>query len=266
MSRPRRVALVGLNYVPRRGTGDKNFWAELVLRLAESLDQITIISIRDEVTQEHEERVGRCLITTRFLSPRLLSTPTTSFSARSLPFHGNVFPSTLGILEKLLSVRRITSQLLAMHAESPLDHIHLMDNFGIANRIIAHQAAHVNIAVSVSAISYMDRNPVVYHPYLLLSYKSPNLTVIPYSRSLKSRLAALGIEPERLHRIPWGVPPDSSGPRKRATDFRASLPGPHNRPLILWAGYLQQIQRADFIFALNFQLPSQIAFTLGYII
>jgi len=78
MSLRRRVALVGLNYVPRRGTGDKNSSAVLGLDLTESLDQITIISIRGEVTQEHEEKVGRCRVTTRFLSPRLLSRSTTN--------------------------------------------------------------------------------------------------------------------------------------------------------------------------------------------
>lgn len=59
MSRRRRVALVGLNCVPRRGTGDKNSSAGLGPGLTESLDEFTSISIRNDVTQEHEVKVGR---------------------------------------------------------------------------------------------------------------------------------------------------------------------------------------------------------------
>lgn len=251
MTQPWHVALVGLNYMPHRGSGDKNFWVDLVPRLTSGLGRLSIISIRDEVTQEHQTTSGRCVVTTRFLSPRILSSPTTAFSARSLPFRSKVFPATVGIIEKFMNARRIVAQLLAIHETAPLDHIHLMDNFGLTNRIIAQQAARIGVSVSVSAMSYMDRNPVIYHSYLRASYRHKNITVIPYSCALESKLASLGIKRTQLRRIPWGVQPACSPPLANASASRGQTPSPPARPQILWAGYLQQIQGTDFMFALD---------------
>jgi len=124
-----------------------------------------------------------------------------------------------------------------------------MDNLGFANRVIAKSTP---TPVSVSAMAYQGKNNLMYDRYLFLSYNHPNLIVVPYSLSFTEKLCQIGVDRARVKCIRWGVPISKTlqrrEERKRA---KRSLNLPENKPLIVWAGYIQQIQRKDFLFAVN---------------
>lgn len=239
------IVLIGLNYLPKRATGDKNFFYELIPFLAKELERITIISIKN-IDKKLEEYIdGKCHIIILYYPPKLLSSP--DIEVRKIFWRKGAFPSSLGIVEKTLNAIRICKTLKKIYAENPYDHIHLMDNFGFINRLIAKYAP---TDVSVSAMAYQGKNKFIYDKYLYLSYRHSNITVIPYSLKYEEKLRHIGIK--QVKHIRWGVklPPQIPTLENRKS-AKKLLSLPDDNPLFLWAGYIQQIQKKDFLLAIK---------------
>jgi len=128
-----------------------------------------------------------------------------------------------------------------------------MDNFGPGNREIAKIARLCKASISVSAISYQGKNPFLYNPYLRFSYNIPNIFVASYSLAFRKKLIEIGLNKDKIKHIPWGVllSNRSSLFIDNKNSAKNKLAIPINLPLFLWAGYIQQIRKEDFIFALN---------------
>lgn len=250
------LALIGLNYQNKRSTGDKNFWVDMLPFFSGTIKKISIISIRQELAEQEEKTTNGTQFITYFMSPFFLETRSGSGSRNNLFWRGGAFPAKFAIIEKVLSAQRICAKLEAVNKETPLDHIHLMDNFGFGNRLITNKAAGLNSTVSISAMTYMGRNSVFYNVYHKLSFKKPNLYVIPYSETHRHKLLSLGLAKQKLKRIPWGVLAENgSTPDVGKDELKAALGIRPGLPLFLWAGYIQQINREDFNYA--YQMAKQ---------
>jgi glycosyltransferase involved in cell wall biosynthesis len=95
--------------------------------------------------------------------------------------------------------------------------------------------------VSVTAFTYQGAWPnLVYDWFLRASYSHPNITVVPFCDAYREKLGGIGVTPDSIRRIPWGVSAEGSGGAGRE---------PGLRPLVLWAGYICPIGRRDFLFA-----------------
>jgi glycosyltransferase involved in cell wall biosynthesis len=247
----KHIALIGFNYQPRRHTGDKNFWVELIPLLAKKLEQITIFSIRRHPNGSEEQTVNGCHLSINYIRPRFLETPDGTSHEPRMFWKGGAFPHWLGVIEKQMSILRLVSSLKSIHRKNAFGHIHLMDNMGPGNILLAKFARSLGCSVSVSALSYQGSNPFFYDRYLRLSYNAPNLSVIPCSRTFGNKLLELGVPSEKVVRIPWGVYPGRAVSSIDKSLLKKALGFSDGRPLILWAGYIQQIQRKDFLFALE---------------
>ncbi|HEY3374484.1 MAG TPA: methyltransferase domain-containing protein [Candidatus Aquicultor sp.] len=235
----KHVVLIGLNFGLERNTGDKNFWVELIPFLAAGLERITIFSVKPHAVPEEELTINNCALRVKYLTPRFLEVPGSLNKRPNIFWRRGKFPSLLGVVEKLLNTKRLKKELELLYNSCPYSYVHLMDNFGITNRLIANNA---KAPVSVSAMAYQGRKPEwLYKLYLRISYGQDNLTVIPYSKSFEKRLIEQGFEQRRIRRIPWGIKPVSLNSNRDNTGSR--------KPLILWAGYIQQTNRNDFEFA-----------------
>lgn len=243
----KHIVLIGLNFWPCRHSGDKNFWVDMVPLLATHLDRITILSVRKNSVATEEYSIGSCKISIKYIPPKFLEIG--DVQSRRIFWRAGVFPREWGVIEKLLHSKRIYLEIKKLYAEAPYDQIHLMDNLGLVNRLIAGAAPS---PVSVSAMAYQGGSKLLYDSYLYLSYKHPNLTVIPYSTAYAKKFRQIGIDKNRIVRIPWGVklPPKSmAGEKEKRSKVLLLLPS--DKPLFLWAGYIQQIQRKDFLYALK---------------
>jgi len=249
MKRTKHIVLAGFNYQIKRSTGDKNFWVELIPCIAKKLDRISILSVRKEEKKYEEYKEGNCLIRIEYLTPRFLETPDAHYERTKIFWREGAFPSWLGVIEKTLNGKRICNELKKLYIEHSYDHIHLMDNFGFINRIIAKNAP---TAVSVSAMTYQGKKKLLYENYLRLSYNHPNLKVVPYSSAFARRLTQIGVSESRIVHIPWGVRlPSQVSTVENRKKTKALLSLPVNKPLFLWSGYIQQIQKKDFLFAID---------------
>ncbi len=249
----RHVVLIGLNYQPKKSTGDKNFWVELITMLSITLKYITIISIRKHPVNNEIMDINGCKVDIRYFSPKLLETPDAEYNRPMIFWKNGKYPYFFGIIEKSLNIKSIIKELKSINKRKPITHIHLMDNFGAVNRIISGKAKKIGATISVSAMAYQGKNPFLYHVYLRLSYKYPDLFVIPYSLSFKRKLLQLGLRNTQVKHIPWGIIMENNNSYKSyiRTTYKKKLGLPENKILFLWAGYLQQIQKTDFLFALK---------------
>ena len=261
MQGKKHVVLAGLNFHPAKSTGDKNFWVDLIPEAATGLDRITIISIRNEQEKTQRMQIHNCQVCVHYLFPQFLE-QSDGFFHRT-----GTFPFLRWIVVKFVIIKQIIKMLADIYAEAPFHQIHLMDNFGFTNRRIARWAARLGIRVAVSAMAYMGKLPLLlYHAYLLISYNSRRLTVVPYSRLYSSKLLQLGIKKQNICYIPWGVWPADNGNDAAAVSSRPSFlssdPGnrasvlpsfqlPANTRVFLWAGFIQQIGENDFFQALD---------------
>jgi glycosyltransferase involved in cell wall biosynthesis len=243
------LLLVGSDFQSKKGTGDKNFWLDLTLLLAPAFFKITVLSLTKTPLTYEEFNVGNCKIIIKFISPIFLDTP--EGDSKRIFWKEGAYPSYLGIIEKFLTFRKLKKEIVDFKRHSPFTHIHLMDNFGFTNRLISQC---VDTPVTVSAIAYQGNSPsFIYDNYLRISYNAPNLKVVAHNDILRKKLMAIGVGPENIVTIPWGVFPGEQ--LKEGLIDKQSLKEtfsiPIDQPLILWSGYIQQIKRKDFLFAYN---------------
>lgn len=244
MAVERHLILVGVKYTHRRGTGDKNFWAALVPLLACHFDRITIVSIRHAPVARESSMLDGCAIETRYLEPFLGGSE--GADPEQVGPRGGSYRRFSGLVKRQLMVRRIIAELDAIVREHPAPVVHLMDNFGPANRVIARAARRRGARPSVTAIAYERRGRRFYDRFLRISYGGSGLRVVPLSRGLEARLAGLGVDRARITRIPWGVVPGPGSDGASADSGRARLGLPANGPVVLWAGFIQQVREPDF--------------------
>ncbi len=134
---------------------------------------------------------------------KLLESSGSKYTNNKLFWKEGVYPHWLGVIEKWLQLRTILKELNLVFDDHPYQCVHLMDNMGIVNRLIANSA---RAPVSVSAMSYQDKKPRwLYKMYIRISYKYRKLTIIPYSQTFADKLLELGLDASKVHRIPWGV-------------------------------------------------------------
>ncbi|OGS71113.1 MAG: hypothetical protein A3F91_08300 [Flavobacteria bacterium RIFCSPLOWO2_12_FULL_35_11] len=242
------LGLIGLNFQREKSSGDKNFWVDLVPLLARSLKQITIFSIRNHDVEEERYSINGCNVVIKFLSPTFLETPSSN-KKRRIFWKQGAFPSWLGVIEKVLDIKKIRHEMRSFFRENPCQHIHLMDNMGIINRLIVKDA---KISVTVSAMAYQGKSPeFLYNFYLKVSYRVSGLTVVPYNEIFQKKLISIGVNPNNICVIPWGVYKNNKLVTSDAekTEIKRRLGVSPDRPLILWSGYIQQINRRDFLYA-----------------
>lgn len=243
----RHVVLVGVNFTPRRATGDKNFWAALLPLLAGHLDRISIVSIRDEEVPGERLQIDDCVVDIRYVRPALRERG--GDRSRGIPllhWRGGSHPRLAGLISKQVVTRHVSAELAAVLRERPGSRVHLMDNFGPANHLLARTARRHGAAVSVSAIAYERRGRRVYDSFLRLSYRAKGLHVVALSRGLEARLRGLAAGPRHVSRIPWGVRPAAPVTDEARRAARERLGLHPDRPVVLWAGFIQQVREPDF--------------------
>jgi len=209
------------------------------------LDRITIFSIREHPVPSEEFLINNCRLSIKYLSPKFIEIG--EGKKKTIIRQKGVFPVIPGIIEKFLSGKKLCNELKKLYKKTPYDYVHLLDNFGFTNRLIAK---NIPTPVSVSAMSYQGKCKIIYDNYLRLSYKVPNLKVIPYSFTYAKKMKQIGIPENNIKCIRWGVKMPSirqTEENKRKAKKLLSLPV--EKPLFVWAGYIQQIQKKDFLYA-----------------
>ena len=102
--RIRHLVLIGMNFQNKKSSGDKNFWFDILPLLAGEFKKITILSVRKEQQDIEEFNLRECIVKIIYISPSFLEAPDQD---KKIFWREGAFPAWLGVIEKLLTIKRI---------------------------------------------------------------------------------------------------------------------------------------------------------------
>jgi glycosyltransferase involved in cell wall biosynthesis len=241
------VLLIGIDYFANRCSSDKNYWHAMLPMLAETMEQIVVISYNyRKVSIEIQPAPNRDIqiynVRPSHFGIDLRADPSTAYNPEKCHSHFKSPPRSP--VEYLASCVRILPLIRHLVAEQGITNIHCMDNFGPVMRLIRHWVSPVPI--SVSAMGYYARGP--FHDwYLQLCYQGVD-AIVPYSQAYGQKLQSLGLPAEKLRIIPWGIDVQSVGELVTAEEqsaLKRRLELEPDYQMVLWAGFLQQIKEKE---------------------
>jgi glycosyltransferase involved in cell wall biosynthesis len=248
MNQP-RVLLFGVGYFPKIICGDKNFFFRLVPIIARSIDELVIVSINDQPGRTSQKVNGRSVPIYNIARPLHYASPDRyySFSGEQLDYrhkHGPVREA----LEKQLAVVASLPTLSTAMRGCDVALIHFMDNCGLAMPFL--KRVFPRASVSCSAPNYNQR-PSVYHLYLRYGLGMLD-RIVPYTEAYRHKLELMGVPAEKLELIRWGVPSrhKTMSPHEKQ-QVRSSFGLRPSSTLLLWSGYVQQVQEQAFFKTLD---------------
>jgi len=244
----KKIILIGYDFDPEKATGDKTFWKENIKFISQELKEILIfiINIGNKRKKLDFFKLGDCLINIEYIQPAIINRFSLSFGESSELWGNAAIPSLLRLIEKTADGIRIFYKLRKLNLDYSYRHIHLMDNFGPANRIIVNST---RASVSVSAVTYRGLNKLIYDIFIKISYDINKLKIICRSVAFAKKLQSIGIAHDRILHIPWGIKIDKIASRENRLKMKQKLSFPNNMPLYLWSGYIQPHGPKDFLAA-----------------
>jgi glycosyltransferase involved in cell wall biosynthesis len=243
------VLLIGIDYFASRCSSDKNYWHAMLPQLAGTMGQIVVISFNyRKVRAETQPAPNRDIliynVQPSHMGIDLRADPSTAHNPEKCHSHFKSPPRSP--VEYLASCVRILPLIRRLIAEQSITNIHFMDNFGPVMRLMRHWV--FSVPISVSAMGYYARGPL-HDRYLQLCYQGMD-AVVPYSQAYGQKLQSLGVPAETLLVIPWGIDLESVEKPATPAELRAlkqELLLEPDRPLVLWAGFLQQIREKELL-------------------
>jgi L-malate glycosyltransferase len=209
----------------------------LTKTLSQKGQNVCVISINDDCSGDDFETPTMHL---RNLTPFLFPTLNSRFSNSSLKFSNNYGSKCLSLLKNLNKIKNITRE-----ENSQL--IHFIDNYG---PIMTGLSKKTKLPLSIFAPTYHRRHQ--FYDNLLKASLLPFTKVITTTNSFKNKMVKIGIAPEKIEVIHWGVDTDFIKPNfTKREQTREKLGIDSDSKLILWSGFLQQIGIGEFQYSLE---------------
>lgn len=245
-----RIAFVGVGYFPNRTAGEKNFYLKLLPLIREKVDDVVVLSVND---QDQE-----------MFTQNTINAPISVYNFKR-PFHWgdkNHFLRVINgvhcyhhrhkpaqeMFEKFLVLFVNMGRIRKIVDNHQIDVIHFMDNFGFGMKYLKRK---LSIKTVFAAANYDPRGH--FYDQLQVNFISRLNLIITYSQAYKTILSDLGIKNDRIKVIHWGVAPETLKPLDQdvvdQTKVRYEITDGHS--LVLWTGYIQQIQEKDFYLAIS---------------
>lgn len=247
------VLLIGIDYFSNRGSGDKNFWHNLLPLMAEKIDRIVVISFNYRTIKVETQPTSGHSIQIYNVSPShvgidLRPNPSTLGNKEKCHSHFKTPPRSP--LEHLLSFIRVRSLIHDLVDEYNITNIHCMDNFGPVMRLLQHWVSP--IPLSVSAMGYYARGPL-HDRYLQLCYNKMD-GIVPFSKAYRQKMLDLGLSEKQVYTIPWGRDINSlqeSSTFEEREGLKRDLNIPPDCMVVFWTGFIQQIKEKEFYASLE---------------
>jgi glycosyltransferase involved in cell wall biosynthesis len=232
-----RIIASGIRFFPYPHAGDKTFWLNLLRRMTVQGDEVHVVNV-DRRPRPTETVVPGLTIET---IPAVAVNWTEGMQVGRYNAESVDIASITNYASKTATLRRLFACIRDRSRAFRPDAIHFMDNLGPFVWPYARSLPRPNFA---SAITYDPRSPV--YDLLLRASLSGFDGVAASSDTFRDRLIRARIPADRIRTIPWGA--DPPGPRSDEERARAkTLLGPASGcPVVMWAGFIQQITEPDF--------------------
>jgi glycosyltransferase involved in cell wall biosynthesis len=240
-----RIAFFGVGYFPHKTAGEKNFYLQLAPLLKTLFEEIIIISVNDQ-TEDcfiQETDAGSIKIY-NFKRPLHFGDLSRFYGVTNGVYHYHHRHGPIQELtEKFLTIALHPFRIRKIIKQHKIDLIYFMDNFGFGMKLMKIITGK---KISFAAANYEPRS-VIYDKMQSCFLKNLD-AVVTYSDAYKKILSGLKIAPDKIHTIHWGV--DTNKFKFVSDEDRGILRSNHNlkkeKFIILWTGYIQQIQEHDY--------------------
>lgn len=240
-----RIALFGVGYFPHKTAGEKNFYLQLTPLFKKLFEDVIVISVNDQsedyFTLETDTAPVRIYNLKR---PLHLGDMSRFYGVTNGVFHYHHRHGPIQELsEKFFTIAFQSFKIKKLIKYHKIDLIYFMDNFGFGMKYLKMITGK---KVVFAAANYEPRS-VIYDKMQSIFLKKLD-AVVTYSNAYKGILTDLQIATEKIHTIHWGVDTNKfqlASDKKRA-DIRGKLNLPKDKFIILWTGYIQQIQEYDY--------------------
>ena len=245
-----RIAFIGVGYFPTRTAGEKNFYLKLLPLIRKRVDDVIVLSVNDQTQEVFTQDTGSTPIPIyNFIRPfhwgdnkRFLKVINGVHC-----YHHRHGPAQ-EMLEKFLTLFINKGKIKKIIEKHQIDVIYFMDNFGFG---MGYIKSKLLIKTVFAAANYDPRGH--YYNQLQARFIRGLDLVVTYSHAYKTILSNIGIRDDDIAVIHWGVAPETLKPLEKQVKEETRIKhgikkGNH---LILWTGYIQQIQEKDFFLAIS---------------
>jgi glycosyltransferase involved in cell wall biosynthesis len=245
-----RIAFIGVGYFPTRTAGEKNFYLKLLPLIRERADDVIVLSVNDQdqevFTQETE---GGSIPIYNFKRPfhwgdkkRFLKIINGVHC-----YHHRHGPAQ-EMLEKFLTLSVNMGRIRKIINKHQIDVIYFMDNFGFGMEYTRKRLSKKTV---FAAANYDPRGR--FYDQLQAYFIRGLDLIVTYSHAYKTILSSIGIKNDRIVVIHWGVDPETLKPLEKQVREQARVRHgiKNGNSVILWTGYIQQIQEKDFYLAIS---------------
>jgi glycosyltransferase involved in cell wall biosynthesis len=241
-----RVAFIGVGYFPTKMTSEKNFFLNLVSRLRGKVDDVIVISVNDQEVPKFSQDTPHGPV------------PIYNFKR---PFHRHAgqrfYRQVNGVhayhhrhgvaqemLEKFATIYVHADSFKAIMDAHRIDLIYFMDNFGFGMRYLRRK---LGIRTAFVASNYDPRGRL--YNGLQKAFIGGLDSIVTYSAAYKAILSEIGVDSEKIKLLHWGIDPAAAPPlsAQAKAEARRNHGVADGSTLVLWTGYIQQIQELDFL-------------------
>lgn len=242
-----KLLLVGIDFFGDRGSSDKNFWHQLLPIIAKDLEEIVVVSFNYRICHTESMQPNITIFNRRpfHLGWHFSRKGDGLGNPEKCHSHFSIQPRSF--LERTFSVFYMLSFLKRLMNEKRISICHFMDNFGPA--MVLPKRYIPRSRFLGSAMGYYAKGNF-HDKYLQLSFKELD-AVVPYAKEYEKKLEELGIESGKLRTIHWGTKNLSSTDTSKRRKMKGALGFNSDKVLLLWAGYIQQIQERSLLYAIE---------------
>ena len=245
-----KIAFIGVGYFPTRTAGEKNFYLKLLPLIRAHADDVIVLSVNDQAEEMYTQDTDSGSIPIyNFTRPfhwgnkkRFLKIVNDTYCYHHR--HGPVQE----MLEKFLTLFINVGRIRKIIEKHQIDVIYFMDNFGFGMGYVNRRLSKKTV---FAAANYDPRGR--FYDQLQTKFLRSLDLIVTYSHAYKTILSNLGIKSDQIAVIHWGVNPETLKPLDRQVkqETRKQHGIQSSNSLILWTGYIQQIQEKDFYLAIS---------------
>ncbi len=243
------VLFIGCGYFPFRVSGDKNFFLQLLPKLSRDIN-ITIMSVNDMKNVSYQEAINNQIKIYNISRPlHITSHKRFKYINGACKSYNHQHKIYQEIPEKFLSLWLNKNLLRNIIKKHKIEIVLFMENFGPA--MIWVKKRFPKLYVCCVGMNYNPRSKL-YNQYLRYCFGNID-KVIVYTTTYKQKLMEIGVNPQKVHMIRWGVNilPEEIASFGKGRIRRKYIAKP-DKKMILWSGFIQQIQKADFMATIAF--------------
>ncbi len=240
-----RIALFGVGFFPHRTAGEKNFYLQLTPLLNELFEEVIVLSVNDQAEDSFTLETDTTSVRIyNFKRPLHFGDLSRFYGITNEVFHYHHRHGPLQELtEKFLTIAMHSCRIKKLIKQHKIDLIYFMDNFGFGMK---YMKMITGKKIVFAAANYEPRG-ILYDKMQSIFLKNLD-AVVTYSHAYRKILTGLQVAPGNSHIIHWGVDTDKFhvvGDKERG-ELRVRLNLEKDKFIILWTGYIQQIQEDDY--------------------